>query len=345
MSQAAVRKLLMPSTYANYLAQLFDDHVRLTAGTPLLPEKLGQYAEPLRVGDVLNVVKNCIAMADRPDWHLPFAKGMAEHFHGPVTMALVNAPTLGDGLEALVRYMPRRVPYHRWQASHGQGNYYCELVELIEFGPVREVVIEIPILVMHEYVHTIRGGQLEGAHVELRYPPTAWQDCYARFFDCPVHFDAPRNAMVVPEEWLAIRNVGYDEAAWQMALRRCAQTSAVAREQDTLVNVHRAIYDTIEGAEGALAPPTLSAVAARLHMSPRTLIRRLRSAGTTYQEVIDDIQYQRARNLLADDGFRVADVGAELGFRDPASFGRSFKRWSGMTPGAWRATMRGGFDE
>jgi hypothetical protein len=146
MSRTAIEQLLMPNTYLNYLAKAFDDHMRLCAGTPV------------PVAHMLTCVKNALALAPSPDWHLPYAKSMAEHFHGPVTLALVNAPTLGDGLDALVRYMPKRVPYHHWSGNVQGGAYYCELVELMDFGPVRAVVIEVPILVMHEYVHTLRGA-------------------------------------------------------------------------------------------------------------------------------------------------------------------------------------------
>ena len=339
MTRTAIEQLLMPNTYVNYMARVFDDHVRLTAGTPLLPDEIADYPNPISVAHVLTCVKNALAIAATPDWHLPWAKSMAEHFHGPVTMALVHAPTLGDGLEALVRYMPKRVPYHHWQGVIEQGQYHCELVELIEFGPVRAIVIEIPILIMHEYVDTICGGVLDGAYVELKYAPTKYFDSYAKYFNCPIQFGAQRNAFVMPESWLAIKNAGYEEASWQTAVRRCEQTSSVSREQDTLTRVRREIFNYIESDSGQTAPPNLKAMAAVFHVSSRTLIRRLRGAGTTYQAIVDDIQMERAKALLGNDDYRVYDVAGELGFQDPASFGRSFKRWFGMTPGAYRMAL------
>ena len=339
MTRTAIEQLLMPNTYVNYMARVFDDHVRLVAGTPLLPEEIADYPNPIPVAHVLTCVKNALAIAPTPDWHLPWAKSMAEHFHGPVTMALVHAPTLGHGLEALVRYMPKRVPYHHWQCEVEDGMYHCELVELIEFGPVRAIVIEIPILVMHEYVDTICGGVIDGAHVEFKYPPTKYAESYAKYFNCPIVFEAPRNAFVVPESWLAIKNAGYEQSSWQTAVRRCEQTSSLSREQDTLTRVRREIFNYIESGSGQTAPPNLKSMAAMLHVSPRTLIRRLREARTTYQAVVDDIQMERAKTLLGNAHYRVYDVAGELGYQDPASFGRSFKRWFGMTPGAYRAAL------
>jgi AraC-like DNA-binding protein len=212
----------------------------------------------------------------------------------------------------------------------------CELVELMDFGPARHAVIEVPLLVVHEYVRTVRGGNLDGAVVELRYAAPAYYPSYAHYFACPVRCNAPRNAFDMPAAWLAESNAGHDESAWRMALLRCEQTSTLPREQDTLCRVHHEIRSAIDAAHGPAGAPRLPAIADRLHVSPRTLIRRLREAGTTYQSIVDDIQKSRARDLLADRANRVCDVATTLGFQDPASFGRSFKRWFGTTPGAYR---------
>ena len=85
------------------------------------------------------------------------------------------------------------------------------------------------------------------------------------------------------------------------------------------------------------APPSLVEIAREMHVSPRTLIRRLRSAGTTYQQIVDAMQQARATALLAQPGLSVRSVGEALGFNDPSSFGRSFRRWFGTSPGEYRA--------
>lgn len=82
-------------------------------------------------------------------------------------------------------------------------------------------------------------------------------------------------------------------------------------------------------------------MAAALHLSPRTLIRRLRSVDTTYQAVVDGVQQQRARELLGNPNLRIQDVAVELGYQDPNSFARSFKRWFAMTPGDYRRRVNG----
>ncbi len=82
--------------------------------------------------------------------------------------------------------------------------------------------------------------------------------------------------------------------------------------------------------------PDVKGVAARLHMSPRTLQRRLDEEGTTFGEVLDASRQRIARELVRDPAMGLSEVGFRLGYADLPAFLRAFKRWTGKTPSAWR---------
>lgn len=336
----SIEQLKIPSAYLCFLAQEFRDWTRLADGTGLAPATLGSLDHDVTVAQALRCVRNAMAMAREPDWYLRWGQRMAAHFHGPVTVAWLAAPTLGDGLDVFIRHMPARVPYFEWRATSGPGDEFaCELEERSDLGACRAIAVEIPLMVMHEYVASIGGVPLAQARIELRHPPPAYRARYARWFRAEVRFDAPRNAFSIPAEWRAIRNAGHDEDTWRGAVRRLAEADATG-ERDPLRPLHQALSGLWpDGAGGG--PPTLPLVAAELHVSPRTLIRRLRRAGTTYHAVVDGLQRQRACALLADPDLRICEVAAALGYNDPASFGRTFRRWFGTTPGRYRASASG----
>lgn len=77
-------------------------------------------------------------------------------------------------------------------------------------------------------------------------------------------------------------------------------------------------------------------VARAMHMSGRTLQRRLEQEGTTFSEVLDRARLDVARRALAAPATTLSDVAIQLGFSDLATFTRAFKRWTGMPPGQWR---------
>jgi AraC-like DNA-binding protein len=77
-------------------------------------------------------------------------------------------------------------------------------------------------------------------------------------------------------------------------------------------------------------------VAHALAMHRRTLNRRLRAQGTTFQAVLDQVRFGVARQLLSASEVPLDDVAATLGYAGVSPFMRSFQRWTGTTPGRWR---------
>ena len=71
-------------------------------------------------------------------------------------------------------------------------------------------------------------------------------------------------------------------------------------------------------------------------LSKRTLARRLQQSGTSLSAEIAALRRARAERLLADPELAVAEVGARVGYPDPAVFSRAFRRWTGISPGAYR---------
>src|SRR5690606_11850407 len=78
------------------------------------------------------------------------------------------------------------------------------------------------------------------------------------------------------------------------------------------------------------------AVALQLKVSPRTLKRRLAEQGTSYSELLDTLRQERAALLLEDPELSVQEIADLVGYSDTANFTRAFKRWTGLTPQAFR---------
>lgn len=96
-------------------------------------------------------------------------------------------------------------------------------------------------------------------------------------------------------------------------------------------SMYRIVYDWILRAQPA-AWPTLERVAEGLKISPRTLRRRLQSEQTSFQHVMDDCRFTLAKKHLAEGKLSLTELAAALGFAEPSTFYRAFRRWSGTTP-------------
>ena len=82
-------------------------------------------------------------------------------------------------------------------------------------------------------------------------------------------------------------------------------------------------------------------VAASLAMHRRTLSRRLRRSGMGYRSITNETRFEIARQLLEQTEVPLGQIAAALGYSEASAFTRAFRRWSGVTPTAWRtADMR-----
>ena len=222
------------------------------------------------------------------------------------------------------------------QSRRDGARFYAELCPLIDLGTTRPLLVETPLIILQQYLHTVYAVAFADVVVELDYPATSYAERYPRYFKSQVIFEAPRNALVLPLKWRELRNLGYSGSTWAHALQQCEATMASSRERTTLGEVRGYLCSAFEIANRRRALPTLDEVAAHLHLAPRTLIRRLRHLGTTYQNIVDEFLRTSALELLTNDRVKIKEVAAALGFNDPANFGKAFKRWYGVSPGSYR---------
>lgn len=154
---------------------------------------------------------------------------------------------------------------------------------------------------------------------------------YRRVFHGSLRFDSDRAALRFPREWLAHPVPGAD-AAQRRVLEARAQEFGPGAFVDRVVRALRTLL--IVGRHSG------DDVAQSLALHRRTLNRRLKAHGTSFQAVLDGVRYDFARQLLADGEIPMDEIAMTLGYSGLSSFQRTFRRWSGNTPGRWRNEAR-----
>jgi AraC-like DNA-binding protein len=171
------------------------------------------------------------------------------------------------------------------------------------------------------------------AEARLAHAAPADVSPYRRLFRCPVRFDAEVNALSFPADWLSRPVAGANPAVLR-DLRKQADELVQPELIDKLRRSLRVLLLT-----GVVSGDV---VADTLAMHRRTLNRRLEALGTTFREVLDDVRFGAARELLALTRLPLDDVAAALGYAGVAPFTRAFRRRAGIAPGKWRKEARVG---
>jgi AraC-like DNA-binding protein len=151
------------------------------------------------------------------------------------------------------------------------------------------------------------------------------------FFKVVPRFDAECSVLRFPARDLA-RTVSNADP---QALRRCEESARNAGAPDFMQQVYRGLRRLM--LENRHSGDHLAQI---LSIHRRTLNRRLKAEGTTFQRVLDEIRFEIARDLLSNSNVHLDDVAATLGYAAVTPFMRTFRRWSGTTPGQWRRSVR-----
>jgi AraC-like DNA-binding protein len=167
------------------------------------------------------------------------------------------------------------------------------------------------------------------ARFSHRAPPYA-AEC-ERILDLPVRFAAGEDGVLFPAALLDLSNPSADAALRELLERHAADQLARLVANAPFAQRVRACLLALLPAGGL----TADRVAERFAMSPRTFRRRLREAGTSYQEVLDAVRAELARRHLERERRGIDEVAFLLGFSDPSAFSKAFRRWTGCTPTAF----------
>ena len=146
---------------------------------------------------------------------------------------------------------------------------------------------------------------------------------YRRFFQVPCRFDCERTALIFPAIKLERRLMDADPKQF-----RILEAQAMARADLGLVFRLRRTLGTLLLAKAASGDE----VAKLLSMHHRTLNRRLRAEGTTFQELLDEARFEAACQLLDTAHIPITEIASSLGYSETSAFSRAFRRWSGTTP-------------
>jgi AraC-like DNA-binding protein len=166
----------------------------------------------------------------------------------------------------------------------------------------------------------------KAVHVTHKAP--AHRGEYERVFGAPVTFDADWNAVLLDEKWMTHK----------ISVQPRYVFGILSEHADALLKSLEN-SKTVRGRVESLLMPILhkgeanmDAIADKMGVSRQTLFRQLKAEGTTFEKVLDELRHQLALEYLRAKKTSVNETAYLVGFSEPASFSRAFKRWTGVAP-------------
>lgn len=168
------------------------------------------------------------------------------------------------------------------------------------------------------------------------YPAPGHHEEYKSIFYCPIEFNAKQTYLEFHADMLK-QPVRQNERTLSDFLQ---SSPADLLARPTRDESHSGKIRSLIGRDIHGELPPFEDIAKQLYMTPQTLRRRLKAEGTSYQELKDNIRRDIAIYYLSQPSLCINDIASRVGFTEPSTFHRAFKKWTGVTPLAYRESHK-----
>ncbi|MFC5743323.1 AraC family transcriptional regulator [Dyella tabacisoli] len=275
------------------------------------------------------------AASDDPALGLRLGDGTRAEVYDVVSLAALHSATLGDALHKLARYKRLTCPEDiSIELTHAEAA--VSMRWMLADGHTPPLLVDAIFASNLALAERGSGRAIRLRRLELTRRPTV-SNLLSTHFRCELRFNAAQDRIVYDRADLELPFVTHDEdhlATLMPTLEASLhELSATTSLSDKVWNV---LARGMRGSHQRMAQ-----VAAALHLSPRTLQRRLGEAGTSYQQLLDQVRHHLARHLLDATDLDTGEIAFLLGFEELNSFNRAFRQWEGKTPSRRRTATMG----
>lgn len=298
-------------------------------------ELLSNRVAPLEFADI---IQRSLDITNEPSLGLYFGRSWDLATMGVFGQAIHSSDNLSDALMHLMKYFS----YSGLSMRVDMDRVEDELLVSIEFLYGKETVPRVTRFLTESILGAAHLTALMLVDkpsifkgISFAYPNEGQEELYSRTFGCPVWFNAKKTTLRIDKDIFLSPVVtsntqmheftqGYAENLLIDVVRKLRSLPGCIRQ--LLINTHGRF-------------PTLEDMADCLHLSPRTLCRRLKEHNTSYQTLLNEVRQQRAIEYLTNRSWSVERIASQLGFSDASNFRRAFKQWTGETPGGMRERL------
>ncbi|MBF7729109.1 AraC family transcriptional regulator [Pseudomonas sp. N040] len=250
---------------------------------------------------------------------------------GVLGQALRSLDKLGDTQYGLSRYLIVRGTIEQVEVQESAGQIFVSYRLADPATSLSRQYSEYILSLMLASWREVTGSRLTPLRVDFTHQRPADTGPLREFFGCPLYFEQPVSGLYIHKSVLEMPIVTADRRLFK-ALQPFLESQKEKYESDSLlVDVSQAIAAGLESNRSGLVN-----IADTLGMSVRTLQRRLSEQRLEFGDLVEDVRRALALEYVGKGAYRLTDVALMLGYNEPSSFSRAFRRWTGCSPQEYR---------
>ena len=304
---------------------------QFSLSTSLLSQAQGRISIPkfMRLGYEVIGATNC------PQLGLEMGRRAQLSLMGISGFCAACAPTLQQSLMDIARFESLSSKNSRGHSTfYSEGkNAVAEFYSLQPYNDFNFFIVDLALTAQANVILQMSQQTVAPKMVQVEFEAPLYADAYRDFFECPIKFSQPRNALVFEQSKLRLSPALMNSVAYEECRLVCnAQLIDAQKKLTFQERVMNEISTLLQSPELGIEQ-----VANRLDMPVWTLRRQLKNEHTSYTQLLDNTRQALAVIYLKDKQYTVNEVAYLLGFTYPNAFHRAFKRWEGIPPGEYRA--------
>jgi AraC-like DNA-binding protein len=250
---------------------------------------------------------------------------------GALGYAWLTSSTLRTGLGRVVRYWRLLGEASSCRLEESTAGLKIVLARQAPNPVSNAVAVDFIMSLLMDMCRMNAGSSLRPVSVNLRRERPKGSEAYRQHFGCVVHFARGEDSFTLSRKDVD-RSLPTSNRQLAATLDRIlAEQLAHLDKKDVVARCQAHLLDQL--CSGEISE---DGMAEQLHMSRRTLQRKLAEVDLTYQKLVDDTRRDLAMRHLEDPRHSITDVTFLLGFSQQSAFTRAFKRWTGMSPSEYR---------
>ncbi|MEO4048648.1 AraC family transcriptional regulator [Pseudomonas sp. CAU 1711] len=304
---------------------------RVLASSGIQPGDLESPTRLISHAQELRVLANALAASADPALGLLLGKRMHVSAYGMLGYTLLASRNLGEALRLAIAHPALLGSYFQLDLHTQDGEARLSAAGY-RYDPALTLFnTELCLASLLTVVQDLLGEAVRPRRLLLTYQAPAHAARYGEWLGCPVEFGAECNALCFAPTLLERPLPLADPVSYQHGLQQCMRLEAQLHSRHDLRElIRQQLADDLAGCAN------LERVATRLHRSERTLRRHLRQLDTSFQHLLDEVRYDKARQLLLNTDLPIYLIAEQLGYSETASFRHAFQRWSGQAPSELR---------
>lgn len=286
--------------------------------------------DELAADDIQTHLDRWLRSAGDRAWGLDAGNRVTVNDMGAFGHAYLSSRNLRAAIKMVVTYRSVLRTMHEVSYRIDKSVFQYTMDNLLARGRTARFFSECWLSALFKSVKMVLSEDIRFSSVSLAYPKPRSAHLYEKWFDCPVNFGQEKTFFLIPEQVIdrpfSLSNEDvrlFCEKQCQLMMDHMSSGSRTVDRARELMLKNPGWF------------PSCEELAQTLNVSSRTLRRRLNGEGSSYREILESVRRELAQNYLRSTDMTVESIAYRLGYEEPNSFYKAFKRWHGSSPKAF----------